>query len=197
MRVVTLLVLGGCVATSGTSKTDSGTADDTAATAPGQTTDTRVGTTTTTTTTSTTTTSTSTSTPTPDHTAVPVDDSVQQHCVDTINAYRATLGLTPYARWTSGEACADGEAESDAYSGVPHGAFGSCGEWAQNECPGWSGDLTQLTTDCLAMMWAEGPGADFSRHGHYINMSSTQYSEVACGYFTLPNGDVWAVQNFR
>ena len=139
-----------------------------------------------------------TATPTPaDHTAVPTDESVQQHCVDTINAYRATLGLAPYGRWTGGEACADSQAESDAHSGVPHGAFGSCGEWAQNECPGWSGDLTTLTTDCLAMMWAEGPGADFSRHGHYINMSSTQYSEVACGYYTLPNGSVWAVQDFR
>lgn len=131
-----------------------------------------------------------------EHTAVPVDDSVQQLCVDTINAYRATLGLPPYARWSSAEPCADGQAASDGAANTPHGAFGACGEWAQNECPGWNGSEEQVTTDCLAMMWAEGPGADFNRHGHYLNMSSTRYTEVACGYATV-RGGLWAVQDFR
>ena len=127
----------------------------------------------------------------------PVDDSVQQLCVDTINAYRDTLGLPHYARWSSAEACTDGEAEADSISGTPHGAFGSCGEFAQNECPGWPLPYEDVVEDCLAMMWAEGPGADFQQHGHYINMSSSSYSEVACGFFTTPGGSVWAIQNFR
>lgn len=47
------------------------------------------------------------------------------------------------------------------------------------------------------MMWAEGPGADFQQHGHYINMSSTSYTTVACGFYTTAGGDVWSVQDFR
>ena len=51
--------------------------------------------------------------------------------------------------------------------------------------------------NCLQMMWNEGPGTDFATHGHYINMSSTSYTMFACGFFTLKNGSVWAVQNFK
>ncbi|MBI5533988.1 MAG: hypothetical protein HY898_14800 [Deltaproteobacteria bacterium] len=119
-----------------------------------------------------------------------------QLCVDTINQYRATLGLPPYGRWVGGEVCAAKEAQTDAGKNQPHSAFGTCGEWAQNECPGWGGPPESMIEGCLAMMWAEGPGADFASHGHYINMSSTQYTEVACGYYDGPGG-VWAVQNFR
>jgi hypothetical protein len=46
-------------------------------------------------------------------------------------------------------------------------------------------------------MWAEGPGADFQTHGHYINMSSTKYTKVACGFYETPTGSVWAVQDFQ
>ncbi len=123
--------------------------------------------------------------------------SPEQLCVDTINQYRATLGLKPYGRWGANETCADGPAKSDSASGTPHGAFGQCTEMAQNECPGWPGPPEQMITQCLAMMWAEGPGADFATHGHYINMSSTSYTEVACGFYTLPDGSVWAVQDFK
>src|SRR5580765_2395367 len=64
--------------------------------------------------------------------------SLQQHCVDKINEYRATLSLPPYARDSSKEACADGEAKTDALANTAHSAFGSCSEFAQNECPGYS-----------------------------------------------------------
>jgi hypothetical protein len=125
------------------------------------------------------------------------DDSVQQLCVDTINMYRGTLGLPAYERWVDAEVCSDGEAESDSQTMQPHGAFGSCGESAQNECPGWPAPPEGMIESCLAAMWAEGPGEDFQAHGHYINMSSTSYSRVACGFFTTGSGDVWAVQNFQ
>src|SRR4051812_50148352 len=68
----------------------------------------------------------------------PADDPAQL-CVDTINMYRATLSLTPYKRWTAEESCAGDQALSDSDSGSAHGAFGMCGEHAQNECPGWPG----------------------------------------------------------
>ena len=47
------------------------------------------------------------------------------------------------------------------------------------------------------MMWDEGPGSDFSTHGHYINMSNPAYTQVACGYYSKPDGRVWSVQDFR
>jgi hypothetical protein len=118
--------------------------------------------------------------------------SAQQLCVDIINQYRATLGRPALARWTSAEACSDGEAKSDSQTGKPHGAFGQCGEYGQNECPGWSGPPQSLLPGCLKMMWNEGPGG-----GHYENMASTKFHQVACGFSNMGTGSVWAVQNFR
>lgn len=124
-------------------------------------------------------------------------DAVRVVCVDEINAYRATLSLPPYAGWTSAATCADGQSKSDSESGTAHGAFGKCGESAQNECPGWPGPPDTMIKGCLKMMWAEGPGEPFSAHGHYINMSSTSYKSVACGFYKTPTGSYWAVQDFR
>jgi hypothetical protein len=120
-----------------------------------------------------------------------------QLCVDKINAYRATLGLPAYARWTEEEDCTASEAEKDAASNQPHSAFPSCTESAQNECPGWPGPPESMIGNCLAQMWAEGPGSDFSAHGHYINMSSTKYTKVACGFLQRDDGSVWAAQDFK
>jgi hypothetical protein len=129
----------------------------------------------------------------------PSDDpyaQARQDCVDRINAFRATEGLPPYERWTSAEFCVDGQAQSDSISGEAHGAFGDCDENAQNECPGW-GSVDDIIQDCLQDMWDEGPGEPFEEHGHYINMSSTQYDMVACGFFETTDGEIWAIQNFR
>ncbi|WP_434422472.1 CAP domain-containing protein [Nannocystis pusilla] len=124
-------------------------------------------------------------------------EQARQLCVDTINMYRATLGLPPYQRWTDAESCSDGEAAADGQSGTPHGAFGMCGEFAQNECPGWPSPAEQSLPGCLEQMWAEGPGEDFQMHGHYINMSSEQYTMVACGFADAGGGNMWMVQNFK
>jgi hypothetical protein len=123
-------------------------------------------------------------------------DAYRARCVARINAFRATEGKAPYARWTEIESCTDGEAKSDSETGAAHGAFPSCGENAQNECPGWP-SIDATIDGCLDMMWAEGPGEPFSAHGHYINMSSTRYTRVACGFYVTPSGRVWAIQNFR
>jgi hypothetical protein len=121
----------------------------------------------------------------------PAPSGAVEDCVDAINAYRATLGLAPYARWTQEESCADGQALSDSKTGKAHGAFTQCGEHAQDECPGWQGPADKMIPKCLAAMWAEGPGG-----GHYENMRG-KYTQVACGFATLPDGSVWAVQDFR
>jgi hypothetical protein len=122
--------------------------------------------------------------------------SDRQACVDRINGFRATLGLPPLARWTDQEGCTDSEAASDSQTGAAHGEFGMCKEAAQNECPGW-GSVDDTIQDCLQSMWDEGPGEPYSEHGHFINMSSPDYTKVACGFHETADGKVWAIQNFR
>jgi hypothetical protein len=119
-----------------------------------------------------------------------------QLCVDRINEFRASEGKPAYARWAEQEACANDEARQDAMSGQDHGAFPQCGELAQNECPDYD-SIDETLGACLDRMWAEGPGTDFDTHGHYLNMASTRYTEVACGYYTTSSGRVWAIQDFR
>ena len=128
------------------------------------------------------------------------DGSAQQLCVDTINAYRATLGLSPLARWKSNESCVDGEAKSDMASKVAHGAFGTClgGKGgAQNECPGYPMPIEQSLKGCLAQMWNEGPGTG-TAHSHYTNMTNKNYTKVACGFAISADGKTfWATQDFQ
>jgi hypothetical protein len=112
-------------------------------------------------------------------------------CVAEINKYRATIGAAPIARWTDAEGCANAQAKSDAETGTAHGAFGRCGERAQNECPNWGGTIESTIANCLKMMWDEGPGG-----GHHDNMAGTS-QRVACGFYVTGNGKVWAVQDYR
>lgn len=120
-----------------------------------------------------------------------------QRCVDVINQYRATVRLPPLSRWIMSESCVNTEARDSAAMGQPHGAFGHCGELSQNVCPDWAGPADRMIAPCIQSQWAEGPGGDYATHGHYINMTSTRYTKVACGYFTTPAGKVWAVQSFQ
>jgi len=131
----------------------------------------------------------------------PVPDSgdFRTDCVARINQFRWDCQcLPPLERWSDGEACADQHAEYDETHGY-HAGFNShiCtpGGWAQNLCPDW-GSEASIVDGCMQMMWDEGPGDDFNVHGHYINMSSTSYTQVACGVYTTASGDVWSVQNF-
>lgn len=134
----------------------------------------------------------------------PVDplEANRQACVDEINQYRATLGLAPLVRWTAQEPCSDQQSERDSTQG-PHANFGDCTENAQNTCPGYPSYSAVIGT-CLSQMWAEGPpptmpcsGQCFQDHGHYLNMSSTRFTRVACGFFRMPNGRIWSNQNFK
>ena len=120
------------------------------------------------------------------------DGSAADVCVATINQYRATKGLQALARWSATETCADSQAASDGSTKAAHGAFGKCGEVAQNECPGWPGPPATMIPKCLDAMWGEGPGG-----GHYEAMSSRLYTKVSCGFGTAPDGAIWAVQNFH
>lgn len=118
-----------------------------------------------------------------------------QDCVDRINQFRWECQcLPPLERWTEAEACTDQQSADDQSSGSAHGNFGACNEFAQNTCPDWP-SREDVVVGCLQAMWDEGPGEPFVEHGHYINMSSTEYSKVACGSASGAPG-VWSNQNF-
>jgi hypothetical protein len=134
-------------------------------------------------------------TPAPATTSRDPLDALRARCLQRTNEYRARVSVAPVARRTEREPCADGEAQSDGASGSAHGAFGRCQESAQNECPGWPGQPEQVIDNCLAQMFAEGPGP-FAGHGHYLSMTAPGYTGVACGFATAPNGKLWIVQNF-
>ena len=135
--------------------------------------------------------------------AVLADANASQLCVDTINSYRARLQLRPLTRWLEGESAAASQALADSRSGVPHGAIiafeqtpaGATASISQNECPGYPGPAAQVVMMCTAQMWAEGPGSDYQKHGHYLNLSNPAASKVACGFATAADGTVWATQN--
>lgn len=123
----------------------------------------------------------------------------EQSCVELINEYRAELNLPPLARWTDGETCAVSEASTDAASNDAHGAFGQCGEMAQNTCPGW-GSIDSVLGGCLLGMFCEGPSASGKwdmDHGHHMNMVSTSYTSVACGFYQMSDGQYWVNMNFK
>ena len=140
--------------------------------------------------------------PIPNCQPTPVPDTGDPYadCVARINQFRWDCQCLPaLERWTAAEDCADEQAQYDSEQNDPHAGFrdnicdprGS----AQNECPGW-GSVSQVISGCLQMMWDEGPGEPYSEHGHYINMTNSSYTRVACGFYTTPGGSVWAVQNF-
>lgn len=127
--------------------------------------------------------------------------SLDSFCVESINQYRATVSLPALKIWSDSQGCFARQALDDAQSGEAHSHFGACGERAQNTCPGWrtaDNDSARRETirSCLLSMWNEGPGSDYSKHGHYINMTNTSYTKVGCG-FHFANGSLWVNQDFR
>ncbi len=123
--------------------------------------------------------------------------AARSQCVQIINMYRATLSppSPPLTEDTSKESCVDGQAKTDYTAMTPHKGFGACSEFAQDECPGWSGAPGDVTKNCLAAMWKEGP-PPAGQDNHWLNMSNKSYTHVACGYYQTPSGDWWATQDF-
>jgi hypothetical protein len=129
-------------------------------------------------------------------------------CVARVNQFRACACLPPLAHWTDGEACANQDATYDAQnqSAGAHAGFKAniCAAGnAQDECPGWRSN-DQVVSGCLQQMFDEGPppmnpctGTCYEQHGHFINMTNTRYTQVACGFFTNTDGKIWGVQNFK
>jgi hypothetical protein len=138
----------------------------------------------------------------------PSSGDIYQDCVDRVNQFRACMCLPPLKRWNDGEACANQDASYDAMnqSMGAHAAFKAkiCAAGnAQDECPGWRSN-TEVISGCLQQMFNEGPppmtpcsGTCYEQHGHFINMTNTHYTMVACGYYTGADGKAWSVQNFK
>jgi len=134
-------------------------------------------------------------------------DAAREACVAVVNHYRGLAGVAPLARYRAKEACADAQASTDGAHGSPHYAYlhaaPSCIEDnvldRQNECPAWYGPPAKTAADCIATMYAEGPGAG-AAHGHYTTMTNTHYTRVSCGFGVVPGGapgaDTWLVLDF-
>ncbi|NJK32706.1 MAG: hypothetical protein HC927_10005 [Deltaproteobacteria bacterium] len=60
--------------------------------------------------------------------------------------YRATLDLPPLQRWVDAEVCSNGEAESDAMTGTPHGPSGSAGSLPRTSAPAGRARRTRCST---------------------------------------------------
>jgi hypothetical protein len=114
-----------------------------------------------------------------------------------VNQFRDCVCLPPLARWTEAERCADQQVALDRARNSPHAGFNTpqfCSPRgsAQNECLGGT------VNACIQRMFDEGPppqtpctDACYQAHGHFINMTNTSYTRVACGF-----DGTWAVQNF-
>jgi len=122
-------------------------------------------------------------------------------CVEVINGYRAELSLPALAEWTDSAACFARQAALDFQSRKGHANFGLCKEAAQNTCPAWMWDESiggkeGTLRRCVESMWNEGPGTDYSKHGHYINMTNKAYKKVGCG-FSVKEGSIWINMDFK
>jgi hypothetical protein len=131
---------------------------------------------------------------------LPSTGDVHADCFTRINQLRWECQcIPPLQRWNEAEGCADQHAEYDSTRNA-HAGFSDdiCSPrgWAQNECPGWR-STEHVISGCLQAMWDEGPGEPYSEHGHYINMTNSSYTMVACGFYETASGDVWSVQNFQ
>ena len=86
--------------------------------------------------------------------------SFQDLCVQLANEYRATEDLSPLSRASlTQESCTQDQASQDLKSGVAHGHFGSCEEWAQNTAPSvnvaFYKSEEEMLKRYLKMMWED------------------------------------------
>jgi hypothetical protein len=145
---------------------------------------------------------------TPDYACMPTAPNTGDYdadCVARVNQFRACVCLPPLQRWNAGEDCANQDAAYDPANGAHAGFIAKlCQQegFAQDECPGWQSE-TAVVSGCLQQMFDEGPppagsctGTCYEMHGHFINMTNTSYTMVACGIATV-NGQVTAVQDFQ
>ncbi len=118
------------------------------------------------------------------------------YCVDEVNRYRASVGLPALSRSPVLEAFAQIGVEHDASIRIPHDYFrqtnGGGVAKAETEILWWRGLTTvRVISAGLAQMWAVGPG------GEHYDILVGRYTDVGCGIFVSPSGEVSVSQTFR
>ncbi len=122
------------------------------------------------------------------------------YCVSEINRYRASVGDRPLHRTTRIDAFSAEAARVDGESRRAHQHFfatngGPNVARAQNVIPFWQlsryGSVQRIIREGLAMMWAEGSG------GSHHDIMRGAFSEVGCGVYIAPNGEVTVSQNYK
>jgi hypothetical protein len=129
-------------------------------------------------------------------------------CVTQTNVYRQMNGKPALTESSQLEAYAAAGAMYDYQNMSAHDHFamtqGGGIAFAENECPGFDGwniassggDMKSLMDMCLQAFYDEGPGSDYSTHGHYINMMG-DYNTLGCGiYEDSSTGDVTITQDY-
>ena len=130
--------------------------------------------------------------------------TAKQFCVSETNRYRAMNSKPALQESAQLEAYADTGAMHD-FTTSPHDHFsttqGGGIAFAENECPqqgNWQytegGDLNMVVGACIAAFYSEGPGTDYSTHGHYINMMGN-YASLGCGIY-YSGGKITIVQDY-
>jgi hypothetical protein len=112
-----------------------------------------------------------------------------------INDYRAQVGAAALSYADDQQACADKEAFDDFRQNRAHATFGSCQEGGQCECPGWPACSTDQLSNCLKMMFNEGPPSPGGTN-HYSIMTNRGYAKVVCGFYDGGEGHAWMVQSY-
>jgi len=119
-------------------------------------------------------------------------ESLRALNLQIVNQYRARVGAPALTRRTSSESCVDNQIKLDAVANTFHKNFQLCSEHGQNEGnEGGSQPFESRLRDMLAGMWAEGPGG-----GHYNNIVSKRYKELAVGIYVDPGGKLWFANDF-
>jgi len=130
--------------------------------------------------------------------------AAKQFCVSETNRYRAMNSKPALTESAALDTYADTGAMHD-FSTSPHDHFSTTSgggiAMAENECPqqgNWQytegGDLNMVVGNCIAAFYAEGPGTDYSTHGHYINMMGP-YAALGCGIY-YSGGKITIVQDY-
>ncbi len=109
-------------------------------------------------------------------------------CLDEVNRHRATLGRSALVWDTELEALADRSAAYDLSHGTHHALNGIEG-WNIRENYGWAMGKTveNFIKESIQNMWDEGPGDDFQKHGHFLNMRDAD-SKMGCGVAVSDRG---------
>jgi uncharacterized protein YkwD len=138
-------------------------------------------------------------------------DSLQQHNLQVVNAYRSRLGVAPlildirlssFAMAGSQQLSQDHIPHQHIRSAVAAGTLfnpenGFAQEAGENQGSpvGWPPeDETQQIDEALAMMFAEGPGQG-EEHGHYMNIVNPRFTRLGVGLL-LVGGRLYMTNDF-